>query len=108
MLITSGAAALFLGTFYYLIDILGRTRFTEGGLIFGANAIAVYFLADIWALFFYELKMGGASLNDHFVTQLSGVAVTPQFWSMIYAMLFVLVNFVPALILYRKKIFIKL
>ena len=108
VLITSGAAALFLGTFYYLIDILGRTRFTEGGLIFGANAIAVYFLADIWALFFYELKMGGASLNDHFVTQLSGVAVTPQFWSMIYAMLFVLVNFVPALILYRKKIFIKL
>jgi predicted acyltransferase len=108
VLITSGVAALFLGSLFYLIDILGITRFTEGGLIFGANAITVYFLADIWALFFYELKIGGGSLNEHFVTFFSGIGLSPQFWSMIYALLFVLINFIPALILYRKKIFIKL
>jgi len=108
VLITSGVAALFLGTFFYLIDILGMNRFTEGGLIFGANAIAVYFLADIWALFFYEIKIGGAPLNDHFLALFSGVGPSPQFWSMIYAILFVLINYIPALLLYRKKIFIKL
>ncbi len=108
VLITSGMAALFLGTTYYLIDILGMKRFTNGGIIFGANAIAVYFLADIWALFFYEIKFGKAPLNDHFLELFSGVALSPQFWSMIYAMLFVLLNFIPAYLLYRKKIFIKL
>jgi len=108
VLITSGAAALFLGTSFYIIDILGITKFTEGGLIFGANAIAVYFLADVWALFFYEMKIGSVTLNEHFVSSLSGISLSPQFWSMMYALLFVLVNFIPALILYRKKIFIKL
>ncbi len=108
VLITSGVAALFLGSLFYLIDILGITRFTEGGLIFGANAITVYFLADIWALFFYVIKIGGASLNEHFLTFFSGVGPSPQFWSMIYALLFVMINFIPALILYREKIFIKL
>ena len=108
VLITSGVAALVLGTSFYLIDILGISRFTMGGLIFGANAIAVYFLADIWALFFYEIKIGGASLNDRFVAFFSGVALSPQFWSMIYAILFVMINFIPAYVLYKKKIFIKL
>ncbi|MCE1199503.1 MAG: hypothetical protein LWW85_11085, partial [Marinilabiliales bacterium] len=108
VLITSGVAALFLGTAYYLIDILGKTNCTRAGIIFGANAIAVYFLADIWGLFFYELKFGGHSLNESFVSGLAAQALSPQFWSMIYAMLFVGINFIPAWILYRKKIFIKL
>lgn len=108
VLITSGVAALVLGTCFYLIDILGMKLFTEAGIIFGANAIAVYFLADIWALFFYGLKIGDASINDHFMKLFSEVGPSPQFWSMIYAILFVLINFIPAYILYRRKIFIKL
>ena len=108
VLITSGVAALILGTCYYLIDILGMRRFTESGVIFGANAIAVYFLADIWALFFYEMKLSGASLNDHFLSLFSGVGPSLEFWSMVYAILFVMINFIPAYFLYRKKMFIKL
>lgn len=108
VLITSGVAALFLGTCYYLIDIVGHTRFTVGGLIFGANAIAVYFLADIWGLFFYRFKIGELPLNEHFMQFFMNVAPSPQFWGMVYSLLFVLINFIPALILYRKKIFIKL
>lgn len=108
VLITSGVAALVLGTCFYLIDILGMKQFTEAGIIFGANAIAVYFLADIWALFFYGLKIGDASINDHFMKLFSEVGPSLQFWSMIYAILFVLINFIPAYILYRRKIFIKL
>jgi predicted acyltransferase len=108
VLITSGVAALILGTSFYTIDILGRSRFTAPGIIFGANAITVYVLADIIGLFFYRLNIGGAPLNEHFMSFFSEVAPSPQFWSMIYALLFVAVNFVPAYILYRKNIFIKL
>jgi len=108
VLITSGAAALFLGTCYYFIDIVGYTRFTEAGLIFGANAITVYFLADIWGLFFYGFKFGALPLNEHFMNHFMEVAPSPQFWGMVYSLLFVMINFIPALLLYRKKIFIKL
>jgi predicted acyltransferase len=108
VLITSGVAALVLGTSFYLIDILGKTNCSETGVIFGANAITVYVLADILALFFYNLKIGGSSINEHFMTLFSEVGPSPQFWSMIFALIFVGINFIPAYILYRKKIFIKL
>lgn len=108
VLITSGVAALVLGTSFYMIDILGKTRGTDAGVIFGANAITVYVLGDILALFFYRLKIGDGSINEHFMSLMSDVAPSPQFWSMIYAMIFVGINFIPAYILYRKKIFIKL
>jgi predicted acyltransferase len=108
VLITSGVAALLLGTCYYLIDIVGYTKFTKPGLIFGANAITVYFLADIWGLLFFRYKIGGFSLNEHFMSAFTNIAPSPEFWGMVYSLLFVVVNFIPALILYKRKIFIKL
>ncbi len=65
-------------------------------------------LPDDWWFCLYKIKIGGAPLNDHFLTLFLGVRPSPQLWSMIYALLFVMINFIPALILYRKKIFIKL
>jgi len=108
VLVTSGFAALLFGAFYFLVDIKGKTWGTKPGIIFGANAIAVYFLADVWALIFYVAKFGGTSLNEKFVSWLSSTGADPQLASLLYAILFVAVNFIPAWLLYRKKIFIKL
>jgi predicted acyltransferase len=108
VLVTSGFAALLFGAFYFLVDIKGYTRFTKPGIIFGANAISIYFLADVWALFFYVIKYGGISLNDRFVHGLSHIGMDPRLASLIYALLFVGINFIPAWWLYKKKIFIKL
>ena len=90
------------------MDIKGNTWGTKPGIIFGANAITVYFLADVWALVFYEAKFGGSSLNERFVQASGGAGADLRFASLLYALLFVGVNFIPAWLLYRKKIFIKL
>jgi predicted acyltransferase len=108
VLVTSGFASLLFGAFYFLVDIKGRTWGTRPGIIFGANAITIYFLADVWALFFYEAKFGGASLNEKFVMGLSSAGADPRLASLLYALLFVGINFIPAWFLYKKKIFIKL
>lgn len=108
VLVTSGFAALLLGVLYFLVDILGKTKGTQLGIIFGANAIAVYVLGDILALFFYGTKLSGRSLNEHVVNGLIGMGITPNLASLLYALFFVSVNFIPAYWLYRKKIFIKL
>ncbi|GAB3257578.1 lpg1661 family Dot/Icm T4SS effector [Larkinella harenae] len=108
VLITSGFAALLLGAVYFLVDILGRTNGTKMGLIFGANAIAVYVMGDLLSILFYYLKFGARTLNEHGVSALTNLGFDPRFGSMLYALLFVAVNFIPAYILYRKKIFIKL
>ena len=108
VLVTSGFAALLFGVFYFLVDIKGKTWGTKPGIIFGANAITIYFLADVWALIFYITKFGGSSLNEKFVQGLSNAGMDARLASLLYALLFVVINFIPAWLLYRKKIFIKL
>lgn len=108
VLVTSGLAALLLGAVYFLVDVLGRTNGTKLGVIFGANAIAVYVLADVLALIFCRLKVAQLSLNEHVVNGLITVGIPPELASLSYALFFALVNFMPACWLYRKKIFIKL
>lgn len=108
VLVTSGFGALLLGALYFRIDIKGYKRWTMPGVIFGANAITTYFLADVLALIFYRLKFGGMPLNDLAVNGLISAGMRAELASWLYALFFVAVNFIPAFILYRKKIFIKL
>jgi len=108
VLVTSGMAAMVLGASYFAIDILGRKAGTKPGIIFGANAITVYVLADIFALLFYGLKIGGQTLNERAVQGMMGLGIVPELASMLYALFFTAMNFIPAYWLYRKKIFIKL
>lgn len=108
VLISSGMASMVLGAAYYVVDIKGYAQGTKPGIIFGANAIAVYVMADVLALVFYQLNIGNDTLNNHFVNTLISIGFSPQLASMLYALLFVCINFIPAVILYRKKIFIKL
>jgi predicted acyltransferase len=108
VLVTSGMASMLLGAVYFLVDIQGRTKGTKPGIIFGANAITVYVLADFFGLFFYSLKFGSFSLSEHFFNAFTSIGLAPKFVSMVYAILFICLNFIPAYILYKKKIFIKL
>ena len=108
VLVTSGFAALLFGAFYFIVDIKGFTRFTKPGIIFGANAITVFFLADVWALFFYEWKPGGVAISERAVAAMTHLGADPRLASLLYALFFVCVNFFPALLLWRRKVFIKL
>ena len=108
VLITSGFAAMVLGASYYVVDIRGMTWGTRPGIIFGANAITAYVLADILALIFYRLPLGEHSLNGHAVSMLHSMGMSQELAGMIYSLFFVCVNFIPVFILYRNRIFIKL
>ncbi len=108
VLVTAGFAALLLGAMYFRIDILKNTWGSSPGVIFGSNAIAIYVLADVLALLFYQLKIGGQTLNEHVVNELIEMSIAPELAGMFYSLCFVCINFVPAYILYKKKIFIKL
>lgn len=108
VLVTAGFAALVLGTLYFRMDILKNKWGSSVGVIFGSNAITVYVLGDVLSLLFYGIKLGGHSLNEHVVNMLINNSVSPKLASMLYALFFVCINFIPAYILYKKKIFIKL
>ena len=109
VLVTAGLAAMFLAVSIFLIDVLKyNNSISKFGIIYGSNAIAVYVFAALIAPVFYTIKFGGAGLNVHITKTLNAVGCSPECSSMLFAILFVAVCFIPALILYRKKIFIKI
>jgi len=64
-------------------------------------------LADVSALIFYALPIGDKTLNIHVTDALTGAGLSRKISSFLYALFFVAVNFIPAYILFRKKVFIK-
>ena len=108
VLFTAGLAFMTLASSIFIEDILGRKRFAKTGIIFGANAIAIYVLAGVFSWFFYLLKIGDQSLNVVFLNFCTGLSVTAKLASLIYALLYVAFNYLLAWLLYRKRIFIKL
>src|SRR5690606_35220517 len=99
VLVTSGLGALLLGALYFIVDVRGYKKGVHTGVIFGANAIAVYVLADVLALFFYRLEFAGLPLNELAVNQLVQAGMQPELASWLYALFFVAINFIPAYIL---------
>jgi predicted acyltransferase len=86
----------------------GYKKWTFLGRVYGANAITAYVLAGVLTLVFYGMKIGGSSLNGHFMSGLTQIGFDPKLASMLYAVIYMLIVFIPVLILYRKKIFIKI
>ncbi len=107
VLYTSGLGTLALASCILVIDRWGYKKWTFLGRVYGANAITTYVLAGVLTLVFYKMKIGGAPLNVSFMNVLTQIGIDPRFASMLYAVIYMLIIFVPALILYRKKIFIK-
>ena len=108
VLFTAGIASITLAASIFVIDILGHKKIARFGIIYGSNAITAYVLADLLAIVFYGIPFGGAGLNTHFFNLFTSIHVAPKIASMLYSLLFVFINFIPAYILYKKKIFIKL
>ena len=108
VLVTSGLASLSLGAFYYVVDIRKHAWGAKPGIIFGANAIAIYFLSDVISHLFYTIPFGSASLNVHFMSALTASGLASKLVSLLYAIIFVCINFFIAYVFYRKRIFIRL
>lgn len=99
---TSGLATLTLAAFMLISDVLGHTKWTFLGRVFGANSITAYALSSLLTVVFYR------GLNEVFMKMMTGIGFAPKFASLIYALIYVGIIFVPVYYLYRKKIYIKL
>jgi len=108
VLATSGLAAMTLAASLFLVDFLGFKKFAKPWVIFGSNAISVYVLAGLVGYFFYGTHFNGVSIKTMFMNLLTGIGAAPKFSSLLYALLYIGLLFIPAWLLYRKKIFIKL
>ena len=112
VLFTAGMALELLALCYWLVDIKGYKRWSVPFLVFGTNALAVYFLSEYFVLLASLIRFTRA---DGSRTDILGLVYEKLFasWaapinaSLMYAVCFVLVWLGLMWLLYRKRIFIK-
>ncbi len=113
VLFAAGCTLLLLAICFFLVEIKQWTKgWTFPWLVFGPNAITAYIFSELLAgaLAAVVVHSGNTatSLQEHIYQKWFFPVVNPSFGSLLYALTYVLVCFVPVLVLYRKKIFIKI
>jgi predicted acyltransferase len=108
VLYTAGLTSLALATLYFLVDVKGHKKWAKFAIIFGSNAIAAYIIADIFSdLLFLDWSGKDSSVNHALINTVLQTGIDPKILSLIWAVSFCALCFVPVYILYRKKIFLK-
>lgn len=70
VLLTSGLAVCFLASFYWLIDVKGYQKWTKPFVVYGVNAITVFFLSGLIPRILRMIK----------ITDVNGEQVNSQTW----------------------------
>jgi predicted acyltransferase len=107
VLLTAGMAAQLLAFCYWVIDIKGHRAWAKPFLIFGTNALIVYFLAELFSAISSLVPVGDTDLKSYIYERLLASWASPLNASLMYAIGTVLVWLGVVTVLYRKKIFIK-
>lgn len=104
-----GWSLLLLALFYYLCEVRGwRGRGWAPLLVFGKNAISGYVLADLFAGLGFLVTLHGVPLLRWVYTHWFAGVGSPAFGSLLFALAFVALCWVPMALLYRRGIFLKL
>lgn len=108
VLYTSGLAAMTFAFSYFLIDVLDRRKGTFFGVVFGSNAITAYVLSGILTILTHRAWFGGESIRSLFMYSGTTVGFGPYFTSLLWALFYCVLCYIPVYILYKKRIFIKI
>jgi len=112
VLLTAGMALQLLAVCYWVIDLKGYRRWTLPFVVFGTNALAVFFLTGLCPRLVNWIKVTGADgksvgLLSYLYETLFASWMAPVNASLAYAVCFVLVWLGLMWLLYRRNIFIK-
>ncbi|MDB2695306.1 heparan-alpha-glucosaminide N-acetyltransferase domain-containing protein [Flavobacteriaceae bacterium] len=107
-LFMGGIGMLSLAAFSYYFDVR-QSRFKfEFAHVFGVNSIFAYSMSSILTVIFYSSKWFGFALNQEFMSLWENIGLPLKLGSLVYALLYVLIIWLPAYYLFKKKIYLKL
>ncbi len=109
VLVSSGMAFLMLGTLYWFVDVLEYKKWTPFFVAFGSNAITAYvihgIIADIMGII---MVTDDKNFKQFTYEGLTHLGLGMEAASFIWAILYVLLCFVPIWIMYKKHIIVKI
>ena len=112
VLLTAGLALQLLAVCFWLVDIKSVRRWAKPFLIFGTNALAIYFLSELFSRIISLVTVTRADgsrveLQTSVYETLFASWASPKCASLLLAICIVLLWLGVAAMLYRKRIFIK-
>lgn len=110
VLYMAGLDCMILASLYFLVDILSVKKWATFAKVFGSNAIAAYLVSEfIYDIIYFKVGgVHGTSLNDIIIKAVIPSGLSLEMISFIWALLYVVLCFIPVYILYKKKIFLKI
>jgi predicted acyltransferase len=99
--LTGGLALLAFAACYWAIEVCGWRAWARPLVVFGVNALALYFLSSLAALSLALVRVGDASLQARLFERLFAPWAAPVNASLAYAVAYVLVWWVVMAVLYR-------
>ena len=108
MLLAGGISSFSLFFFTYISDYLNLGNKFKFARSFGVNSIFSYVLAGMLTLIFYSDKLWVIGLNNLFMDYFGELGISLKLLSLIYAVIYVLIIWLPTLFLFKRKIYIKL
>lgn len=107
-LFMGGIGMLALASFCYFFDVMQSKFSFRFAHVFGVNSIFAYSLAGLLTAVFYRSKWLGIALNKEFMSLWENIGLPLKLGSLIYALFYVLIIWIPTYYLFKKKIYIKL
>jgi len=104
---TTGFSCLLLAVFVWLIDVKGQKKLMSPLLVYGTNPLFVFVLSFFFVTAYLNIAVGKSSLYAWLYQQLL-LFTDPTLASFLFAFSHVVLFWFISLILYQRKIFIKI
>lgn len=109
---TGGQAMLFLGAFYWLMDVRGHARWGQPLVEYGVNAITVFVMSGIVAKTLGAIRLPqpdgtSVSLQSSIYQNVFAPIGSPEFSSLLYALVWIGAWYGVLHVLYRRGVVIK-
>ncbi|MDH5434946.1 MAG: heparan-alpha-glucosaminide N-acetyltransferase domain-containing protein [Gammaproteobacteria bacterium] len=105
--LSSGLAILTLAFCIYLLEIKKQQKWSAPFIVFGSNAIALFMLSGVVARIIMMIKVSDLSLKQHIYSWLEWLTPYDKTNSLIFALLFMLVMYLPIYWMYKRQLFWK-
>ncbi|OHX65318.1 acyltransferase family protein [Flammeovirga pacifica] len=108
VLYTGGWAYITLGLCYYIFDVKNfNPKITLVPHAFGLNPMIAYVVAELGAKLMYIIPINGTSLKEYIYQIMMNIGWSNELGSFVFAISYVVILYIFVLILYRKKIVVK-
>ncbi len=107
VLVTAGIATVILASFIYLMDIKKHSKWATPGMAFGANALSAYIFHYLLIIPLSWISIHDQSIQEWFMYLLPDLGLSLKSTSLLWALLFIVICYLPIKWMYNKKIYIK-